>query len=157
MLRRLLAACSVLALPLAGGGCGTQYNMRQEGERLVNFNYDSKLPARTIFGGVLLDAEEAASTPFMMFGDSGLSKDDRLSAPLVMLEDLLDLPGSALCDMVTLPWTVSATFTRLSQPSKLKPSHALAEPKAETNGAAKQTTTSPAERSQPESRQAEEK
>jgi hypothetical protein len=156
MLRRLLAACSVLVLPLAGGGCGTQYNMRQEGERL-KFTFDSKLPARTIFGGVLLDAEQVASVPFWMFGDSGLTKDDRLSAPLVLLGDLVDLPVSAVCDIVTLPWTVTATLTRLSQPSKACLPQTQAELKAETNGAGKEGTTSPVERSQPPSRRAEEK
>ncbi len=114
--KRFFPASVAALFSLAMSGCGTVSNMRNEPN--IEFQFLNKVPPKTIYGGARLDVSELRDGVLVVFtgfdpSDNGkLTTEERLSAPLVTIPFLIDLPLSLIGDTLTLPVTVFATFSQ---------------------------------------------
>jgi uncharacterized protein YceK len=111
-MRRQLFAFVVGGLLTAAGGCGTALNMR-DGDDLCG-DCANGVPARSVYGGVRVDVQEAAGGVVKAFtgvdrnltsteADPRLKPGERVAAPLLGLLRLCDVPFSLVGDTVMLP------------------------------------------------------
>ena len=91
-------------LAVAGSGCGTLLNMREENDAKCPFD----VPPRSVYGGVRLDATQLAggivTSVTNNHGEGLTSSDWAENVPFLILLTA-DLPLSAAADTLTLPIT----------------------------------------------------